>query len=195
LDRFIQKYNIPQDSFYQISILDRRINGKVLAIAHDKEQRIWFSNSDGLFCYDPQTDMLSNYNTDEGLPLDFEFRSAYSTPDGRVYFGGIDGYVDFMGNEVLSKGADDVVQITDLKILGKSLVVGQEDEYLDAPILEKSITNTAHITLSPKHNVITIDYSVLDYIQISIRVNTLFGSKPEENPVLGRQKKHWTSRY
>jgi len=160
----VQKYNIPQDSFYRIPVLDQRINGKVLSITHDEAQRIWFSTNDGLFCYAPKTNMLSNYSADEGLLADFEFRSSYRTPQGRVYFGGIDGYVDFKGDDILRTNTDDKTQITDLKIFEKSVVVGQIDPHLDAPILQQSITNTENITLSPKHKTITIEYSVLDYL-------------------------------
>ncbi|MFK7907797.1 MAG: two-component regulator propeller domain-containing protein, partial [Chitinophagales bacterium] len=160
----IQEYNIEQDSFYTHKILENSISGQILGISHDSQERIWFSNNDGLFSYNKQGDILSHYQPKQGLVNSFEFRSNYTAPDGKIYFGGINGFNSFYGKDIVSPNFSNLIQITNLKITGKSIRIGQKDEQLGYPILQKSITKTDAITLSYNHQLITFEYAVLDFL-------------------------------
>ncbi len=160
----IQEYSIEQDSFYIHKTLDNNISGQVLGIAHDNQNRVWFTNNDGLFSYNRQEDILAYYHQKEGLVNNFEFRSAYTAPDGEMYFGGINGFHSFYGKDIVSSNFSNLIQITDLKIAGKSVIVGEKDEELGRSILQKSITQTNAIDLSYNHQLITFEYATLDFL-------------------------------
>ncbi len=161
----IEKYNISQDSFYHIASLDQRINGKILSMGQDKKGQLWFATDDGLFSYNEKNDLLSRYNEEEGLPSSLNFRSSHSTPDGYIYFGASNCYIKFDGSKLGNNSQNkNSVKITDFKIFNRPVKAGEKDKYLDEAILTQSIINTQQLTLAPQHDVITINYSVFDYI-------------------------------
>ncbi|MEZ4884518.1 MAG: two-component regulator propeller domain-containing protein [Chitinophagales bacterium] len=160
----IQEYNMEQDSFYQNRTLNDDISGEILGITLDNQKRVWFTTNDGLYSYDPTKDVLSQYYRKQGLVNNFEFRGIYSAPNGKMYFGGIDGFNSFHGSDIIEDTFSNILQITDFKIANKSVIVGVKDKDLSKPILTRCINHTKEIMLSYKHQLITFEYAVLDFM-------------------------------
>ncbi len=65
----------------------------VKAIQEDNYGRIWFSSNKGISMYDPTSQNLFNYTTDDGLQGDSFIKGAsYKDEEGIIYFGGFDGF-------------------------------------------------------------------------------------------------------
>ena len=68
----------------------------VKAIQEDDFGRVWFSTNKGVSMYDPTTKNLFNYTTDDGLQGDSFIKGAsYKDKEGKIYFGGFDGFNSF----------------------------------------------------------------------------------------------------
>src|SRR4029077_5172039 len=68
-------------------------NNTVYGILPDGAGRLWLSTNHGLACLDPRTGTVSSYHRSHGLQADeFNFGSHYRTRDGRLLFGGANGY-------------------------------------------------------------------------------------------------------
>lgn len=95
-------------------------NNTVYCILPDKAGRIWGSTNKGIFCFDVATQKtVFAFEKNDGLQ-DNEFNRAHKFlfPDGRMAFGGMDGYTifnpaDFKQEEIT---AEMPVQLTSLQI-------------------------------------------------------------------------------
>jgi len=76
----------------------------VYSILSDNASNLWFSTFDGLSRYDIRENTLLNFYTDQGLTTDeFNKASAYKAPDGKLYFGGINGVNAFDPQKMTNK--------------------------------------------------------------------------------------------
>ncbi len=79
----------------------------VFGILEDNEGNQWLSTNNGLFCCDRKTGKLRQYSFSDGVQSkQFNYKSSYKSRDGRLYFGGIDGFNAFYPNQL----KDNVVQ-------------------------------------------------------------------------------------
>ncbi len=68
-------------------------NDVIYALAKDKFNRIWVSTNLGLSALDFQQDRCQNYTEDDGLQaMEFNTASVFQSKDGRIWFGGINGF-------------------------------------------------------------------------------------------------------
>ena len=66
------------------------------AIEEDSRGNVWFSTNNGLTKWNKDSSKFENYDYHDGLPhSSFIDRGACSTPDGRLYFGSLDGICYF----------------------------------------------------------------------------------------------------
>ncbi len=73
-------------------LLSETINGLLL----DDQGNPWLSTNRGLSRLDPSTHLFRHFNTSHGLQSDeFNFAAALRASDGRMYFGGINGFNAF----------------------------------------------------------------------------------------------------
>lgn len=159
----ISKYYILRDSFVQNVFTS--INDRILSLETDRLDRVWFATADGLHCYDETADRLSVFEPVDGSLGNNYLGNANKELNGhRLFFGGKGGFTLFSPDRLHQKAAVPVPVITDLSIFNKSVVVNEKDKYLGAAILDQNIINTASIELSHRHNVITLEYAVPDYL-------------------------------
>ena len=89
-----------------VDILDRRTgrivdrvppslfsNPKVTAMVQDKKDRVWMSTYSGILGFDPESRAYVKLGRENGLiNNEFNFTSSGQLPDGRIIFGGLNGY-------------------------------------------------------------------------------------------------------
>ena len=68
-------------------------NPKVVTMLQDPQDRIWMATYGGITGYDPTTLAYIQLGKENGLVnTEFNYKSAALLPDGRLIFGGLDGY-------------------------------------------------------------------------------------------------------
>jgi signal transduction histidine kinase len=95
-----------------------------------KPGEFWFSTDFGLFRLGPDRSLV-NYSVETGLQEnEFNTRSCFRTPSGKLYFGGVNGITAFYPDEV-SHQADVILPIVrtisvNADILGRYLLPGEQ---------------------------------------------------------------------
>ncbi len=132
------------------------------AIKEDNYGKLWVSTNSGLSEYDPLTKNFKNYTTEDGVQGDeFKPHSALKASDGKLYFGGINGFNAFFPYQVLSPIAFSPLVITSFQLFNKPLVIAKNSS--DPSPLKQDISDTRSITLSYKQSVFSLEYAALDF--------------------------------
>ena len=160
LDRFDTRSSAVTASFYRRNGLANHV---VQGIKEDAHGNLWVSTNGGLSMLQTQTGKFTNYYESDGLAgNDFGvfFPVAYQSSRGELFFGGVDGVTSFYPDEVLKAFNDSFmapVVLTDFQLFSGPVPIGR-----DSP-LHKTISHVSSLTLSPKQNVFSLEFSALSY--------------------------------
>lgn len=159
--RGIFMYDYEKDSFLNISEKDGLPNNVVYGIADDLLGNLWISSNKGLVSFLPNDiKKQRRYNQHDGLQSnEFNYKSSFKSSDGKLYFGGINGFNCFYPQDLIASKNKVVppVEITNLHLLGNT------DKKIEKYILE-CINNNKPIRLKHKNSSFTISYVSLSYI-------------------------------
>ncbi|MDF3124636.1 response regulator [Rheinheimera sp. 1928-s] len=99
------------------------IEGEVISVqsmALDSSGMLWLATSHGVSRLDPDTGIFNYFTTNDGLSSNgFLPRSVTQTPDGRIFFGSVEGITAVHPSQVLVNEMPPPVVITSVKIDGK----------------------------------------------------------------------------
>jgi hypothetical protein len=95
-------YTIATGKSIQYSTAEGLSNNTVCGILEDDNNDLWISTYAGLSYFDKKSSQFTNYYVKDGLTSDEFNRKAFSKlPDGRMIFGGLNGYIIFNPNDAL----------------------------------------------------------------------------------------------
>lgn len=93
------------------------LNNQTFRMLEDNEQRLWISTAKGLVCLDTHTNQYKLFSTAHGLLSDqFNYNSAYRSPEGDMYFGTVKGMIRFRPAELPKNNYIPPVFITGLQV-------------------------------------------------------------------------------
>jgi signal transduction histidine kinase/ligand-binding sensor domain-containing protein/DNA-binding response OmpR family regulator len=145
---FNKKSGLPSDIIY--------------AIREDNNGKLWVSTNGGLSMYNSADRSFTNYTTEDGIQGDeFKPHSALKTSDGKLYFGGTNGFNTFYPNQILKPLGFSPLVITSFQLFNKALTIAKDSN--DPSPLKQDISDTKSIRLTYKQSVISLDYAALDY--------------------------------
>lgn len=126
-------------------------NNIVYAALEDKNSNLWLSTNWGLSRFNKLTGSIINFDIEDGIQsYEFNGGAAYISPEGEMYFGGMNGFNVFYPEEISVFENDPTLVITDLKIFNKET----NREFFDKDT----------IRLSYKDKFFSLEYSALDYL-------------------------------
>jgi signal transduction histidine kinase/DNA-binding response OmpR family regulator len=157
--------------YKQISNAERKMRFKVyttaeglpsdiiLSITDDNKGNLWIGTENGLSRFNTKAGLFNNYDSYEGIPdTRFSESACLLSRSGQLMFGCIDGYISFYPNKVSNKKFNAGMVLTGLNINNQNVVPGAPGS-----VLPYAIDKTEHLTLSYDQNLVSIDYTVLDY--------------------------------
>lgn len=145
-ERFTQKDGLPNDVIY--------------GILSDSENNLWLSSNKGLSRFNFETKQIRNFEMKDGLQGNEFNRYAFcKTRSGLLFFGGVNGFNYFNPKDIQNNNYNPLVQITGFSISNKKLTIQENKD-----ILKKPVYLTEKSTLSYVDNMITIEFSVMDFI-------------------------------
>ncbi len=140
-------------------------NNVIKGICEDDHGNLWISTNKGLSKFinavnRPKEPEFKNYTTDEGLQSNvFTSRSCFKDKDGKLYFGGNNGFNVFHPDSIKNNPYKPQIVFSDLLIFNNPVKIGKEESPL-----KKHISRTKEIVLSYKQSVIAIKYAGLNYL-------------------------------
>ncbi|WP_228724395.1 hybrid sensor histidine kinase/response regulator transcription factor [Spirosoma sp. KUDC1026] len=133
----------------------------IYGIRPDRKGNLWLSTNRGLCRFMTQTSASCTYTVDDGLPSD-EFNQFHdiALPDGKLIFGGLDGYTSFHPERIQEDTFAPNVVLTGLHI-NNQLVRATNP---DSPIRE-DINAVTNISLAHWQNFLAFDFAALQFNQ------------------------------
>lgn len=152
-------------NFFHLTVKNGLPDNVVYGLLTDDAGNIWGSTNKGIFCLsnskngNKESWAFRNFTKEDGLQ-DNEFNTnAYKKmPNGNLAFGGVNGLNIFNPKEILAKNFKPQVFITNILI--GNLPVLPNDE---TGVLKNSIEQTPSITLNHLQDILTLEFSSLDF--------------------------------
>jgi signal transduction histidine kinase/CheY-like chemotaxis protein/ligand-binding sensor domain-containing protein len=131
------------------------INDFIHGIQNDNRGNLWISTNAGISRFNIKSREFINYDGLDGS----EFRRGASYKvDGKIYFGGVNGFNVFIPDSIKSNRYLPPVKITDFQIFNKSVVPGAEDSPL-----KKTISTTTDLILNYDQSVFSFEFAALNF--------------------------------
>ncbi len=138
---------------------DGLANNSVFGILEEHRGNLWLSTHKGICKFNPVTKQVRNYGVSDGLQGDeFKHGAYFETPDGEMFFGGVNGFSAFYPDSLKDNNFIPPVYITGMQIFNKPVIAGAKNSPL-----ENDISETRSINLSYKQSVFTFEFAALNY--------------------------------
>ncbi len=136
----------------------------IVGLVEGNDGYLWMSTSMGISKFDRTQVTFVNFDESDGLQSnEFWHNAWYMNPDGRIFFGGANGFNAFYPKDIKPNSFLPQVVLADLKLFNKSVRLGEKIN--KQIILTKPIHKTQKIVLSHKNNAFTIEFAALHYTQ------------------------------
>ncbi|MEM7572756.1 MAG: ATP-binding protein [Bacteroidota bacterium] len=134
-------------------------NNVIYAVLGDEAGNLWLSSNRGIIAYNPATGRIRNFTSADGMQSN-EFNTlAYGkSPDGTLFFGGINGLNSFRPEDLRDNSFQPVARITQLAVNNEVIHIQDSTSILDI-----AIEYSNAITLDYSNNSISLSFAALEF--------------------------------
>ena len=148
----LNAFDAESGTFERFLERDGLANAHVFSILSDSSGRLWLSSFRGVSRFDPATRTFRNYTVSDGLQgYSFSQGAGFKAADGRLYFGGVNGYNWFYPDQVVDNPFAPPIVLRSFR---------RFDELLT---FDRPLADLDRIELSYRDNFFTIEFSALDF--------------------------------
>ncbi|TNJ46033.1 response regulator [Tamlana fucoidanivorans] len=134
-------------------------NNIVYGVLEEQEGVFWVSSSNVLSRFDLASETFVNYTPGNGLSiLEFSQNSAFKTPKGDMFFGGINGFIRFEPEKLPQDFVIPRIVFTGLKLFNEDI-----NPKIKSDILPTNKRNTPLAQFNHNQNIFTVEYAALNY--------------------------------
>jgi len=134
-------------------------NDYVLSCTEDDANHLWVANKASLASLNLITKQIKNFSSYDGVSTaGFSESTCQTTGDGKLVFGTIRGYLMFDPHDIKPHPISANLVFTNLRVNNEQIAIADSTR-----ILKENINYTSSVTLKHNQNVISLDYSLLDY--------------------------------
>jgi signal transduction histidine kinase/ligand-binding sensor domain-containing protein/CheY-like chemotaxis protein len=152
-------YQPETNSFIHYTEKDGLNGNAILAILEDGKHNLWISTNKGLSKFNPTNKTFRNYDIADGLQgNEFNYTSYLYSSDGKMYFGGKNGFNVFNPDSIPDNKVIPPVYITGLSISNEQIETRAKNS-----VLKENINFTKTFELSYKQSVISFEFTALNY--------------------------------
>ncbi|MEM6343704.1 MAG: two-component regulator propeller domain-containing protein [Bacteroidota bacterium] len=146
-------------------------SNNIEGILSDEEGQLWVSTDDGLCVFhpdsllaasDPKTQIRTYYISDGLQGSEFNEGAFSKGLNGRLYFGGVEGFNAFHPNQLKDNPYPPEVRLTGLRILDRDIKVGDLRDNGDT-LLKQDIGLIEQIELTYRDYGFTLEFAALDF--------------------------------
>jgi PAS domain S-box-containing protein len=147
--------------FTNYTTADGLPNDVIFGILEDNAGNFWISTNKGISKLDPLTKRFKNFSPADGLQANEFKQQAYCKAfDGTMYFGGTNGFNQFLPDAIKIKSFEPPLVITGFQIFGNDVPISNDT--LASP-LKKDISETKQVTIPHGSSVISFEFASLNY--------------------------------
>lgn len=151
-------YDSNKKQFNSLTQEDGLPNNNAYGAIEDCNGIIWITTNNGLSKYNPITKEIINFNSEIGLSTNqFNFKSLYKDRSGWLYFGSIYGLNYFHPDSLNFNEKNQKIKLTSFKLFNKEVPISNKG------VLKQNIDLTNEITLDYSENVITFEFTALNF--------------------------------
>ena len=151
-------FDTKKQKFKAITQREGLPNNNIYGAIEDNNGLIWITSNNGLSQYNPKTHEIFNFNKEIGLSTNqFNFKSLFKDRDGYLYFGSIYGLNFFHPDQLNFNSKSPEIRLIGFRLFNKEVPITKNG------ILEQNIDLTKEITLKYSDNVITFEFTTLDF--------------------------------
>ncbi|MCB0641531.1 MAG: response regulator, partial [Phaeodactylibacter sp.] len=157
LVKFSLNQSLNVQSFQQYTTDDGLSSDVIYALFEDAYERLWMSTQSGLTCLDKKTGAVRIFTDNQGqLPVnEFNRISGFQAPDGRLYFGSVQGVIGFHPNEIDTASYDKKLLLSSVEFF-----VGKQEERRDET---KTVLEANKLVVQPNVRFAKIEVALADY--------------------------------
>ncbi len=134
-------------------------NNVIYGVLADNSGDIWCSTNMGVSRLDRKTGKFQNYTYQDGLQSnEFNQNAFFKDPEGKIYFGGIDGLNIFDPAKIIPNSYIPQVAITGMEIQYKKV-----NPQSHPKITGKQISEIKKLTLNHKQNTFSFEFTALSF--------------------------------
>jgi len=160
----LNKFDREKEQFIYYRKKDGLPNDVIYGIKEDNKNNIWVSTNKGISKFNPKTGKFKNFDVNDGLQSnEFNGGAHFQSEDGRIFFGGVNGFNVFHPDSLRSNTYIPPVVITDFQIFNKTVAIQSDGSVEGIPSLSRHISVTNEILLSYQESVFSFEFSALDY--------------------------------
>ena len=157
LNRFVRD----KDEFVRFDEEQGLNSDSVNCILGDRQGHLWLSTNRGLTRFDPAQGWMRSFGPMDGLQgFEFNPNACLLTDDGRMLFGGADGFNVFRPEEIVDNPYLPPTVITGFRLFNQSVPLRRDSS--DSP-LEASIEESLSITLTHHDSVFSFEFASLHF--------------------------------
>lgn len=150
----VNRMNLKNNIIERFEVNDNIKYQTITGIIEDNNNKIWFSTKEGIVNYSYAT---NTFNTFPNLSGEFHINSIFKDENGFLYFGGINGVVKINPKTIEIESTPPKVKLTNFKLFNKEISIKK------GSVLQKSIAFTDEIKLNHDQNVLTFEFSALQF--------------------------------
>ncbi|MFK7926067.1 MAG: response regulator [Bacteroidia bacterium] len=130
----------------------------------DKEGNIWGASNTGISCFNPRSSRFAHFGKENGIPSTNHYDGkSFQDQDGHLYYGGNNGFASFRPEDLKIDFPAPQISFDALRIDNEKVIVNQEDKQTGEIILRQKLSQQNEIILSYHHDIISIDFSIINY--------------------------------
>jgi ligand-binding sensor domain-containing protein len=165
---------------------DGLASNSTVGILGDGQGNVWVSTAKGLSKFDPRTETFRNYDVFDGLQgNEFSALSRAKAPDGRLFFGGVNGLSAFYPDKLVDNPHLPPVVLTEFELFNEPARIHGKNSPL-----QQAINVSSSIKLRHDQSVFRFQFAALDFtapqknrLPTSWRVSMKTGNTPTPSAV------------
>ncbi len=141
------RFDKKKELFYRYKDINKMMSSVVYGILEDRHRNLWLSTDNGLLKFDLLTEQIAQYDIYDGVQnLEFSGGAYCKSPNGEMFFGGINGFNYFYPYQISDNKYIPPIAITSFRVFN-DVFKGEQDS----------------ITLDYNQNFFAFEFSSLDY--------------------------------
>tara|TARA_R110002049_G_scaffold993_1_gene7063 strand:+ start:26348 stop:30376 length:4029 start_codon:yes stop_codon:yes gene_type:complete len=154
----LMQFNFREKSFKSFGASYGLHANIVYDILQGEDRTLWLSTNNGIYHFDPHTEEAIHYSKWNNLQSQqFNYSSGYIASDGKMFFGGINGFNSFYPDNVKVKPFNSDIVINDFQLFNTN--TSSEE----GTILYRAINYTDQIKLSHDQSMLSFGYAALNF--------------------------------